>query len=313
VLKAVGVLPTVHHYYEPIVYDTDLQRSLYTDREIAGLDLRVTAQIDLLTELQFAHELEDIPTKKTIRHEFYYENGAFEQGDAEFFYSIIRHFKPKRLVEIGAGFSTLIARMALQRNRESDTSSACDHTCIEPFENAWLEETGAQVIREKLEDLPTALFEELGKNDIVFIDSSHIIRPQGDIVRLYLEILGRLRPGVLVHIHDIFTPKDYPANWVLKKQRPPYDRTIQNEPGSALGPTVQKGVTTGNRRGQQQTSLLRATITRTSGSRRKQRMARRIRHAAFGSSWSALVVGPSPSPRRSLRTARCGSPVRSAC
>jgi hypothetical protein len=86
--------------------------------------------------------------------------------------------------------------------------------CIEPYENAWLAATGVELVRERVESVDRTLFQALGPDDILFIDSSHVVRPQGDVLVEFLEILPALRSGVLVHVHDIFTPRDYPDAWV---------------------------------------------------------------------------------------------------
>lgn len=83
----------------------------------------------------------------------------------------------------------------------------------------WLEECGIEVIRERVESIDKSIFRDLKENDLLFIDSSHVIRPQGDVVTEYLEILPMLSSGVIVHIHDIFTPRDYPEEWVLDEVR----------------------------------------------------------------------------------------------
>ena len=104
--------------------------------------------------------------------------------------------------------------MAIKENRRLDSTYSCDHVCIEPYEQPWLEQLGVTVIRRPVEQVDKSLFDGLLENDILFIDSSHIIRPQGDALFEYLEILPSLRKGVLIHIHDIFTPKDYLEEWV---------------------------------------------------------------------------------------------------
>ena len=94
---------------------------------------------------------------------------------------------------------------------------------IEPFEQPWLERLGARVLRERVELCPTGIFAALEANDILFIDSSHIIRPQGDVVHEILYLFGMLQPGALIHVHDIFTPRDYPPDYILR------DRWLWNE------------------------------------------------------------------------------------
>ena len=126
---------------------------------------------------------------------------------------MIRLFKPKKLIEIGSGNSTLMARNAINKNISELMSYYCEHICVEPYEQYWLEEIGVKIIREKVEDVGIDIFKTLNENDILFIDSSHIIRPQGDVLFEYLEILPSLNKGVIIHIHDIFTPRDYLDEW----------------------------------------------------------------------------------------------------
>ena len=132
---------------------------------------------------------------------------------------MIRRFKPRRLIEIGSGFSTLIARKAIACNLQERPGCGCRHTCVEPYEEPWLEQCGATVLRQRVESVDKSLFHQLAEDDILFIDSSHMIRPGGDVLCEYLEILPALRPGVLIHVHDVFTPRDYPAAWVCDEVR----------------------------------------------------------------------------------------------
>jgi hypothetical protein len=217
----IAVVP--HHYYEPIVFPSDIKRDLSLPREITGLDLNETGQLRLIEQFKFREELLAIPTEQSKPNQFGYHNKSFEPGDAEFLYNMIRTFKPRRIVEVGSGNSTLMARLAIDANRRENPDYRCEQICIEPFEQPWLESIGVNVIREKVECCPTRIFEDLAENDILFIDSSHIIRPQGDVLFEYLQVLGLLRPHVIVHVHDIFTPRDYPARWLLE------DRWMWNE------------------------------------------------------------------------------------
>ncbi|MFZ9881824.1 MAG: class I SAM-dependent methyltransferase, partial [Phycisphaerales bacterium] len=98
---------------------------------------------------------------------------------------------------------------------ESESGSRTEHICIEPFENPWLEKLGVRVIRQRVESVDLGLFESLRENDLLFIDSSHVIRPQGDVLFEYQSIVPRLARGVYVHVHDMFTPRDYPHGWVI--------------------------------------------------------------------------------------------------
>lgn len=221
-LRAAGVFPVRQHFYEPVVFPEDLRRPLTQERAIPGLELNVATQLDLLRQFTYAEELRQIPLEGDARatpRTFFYHNGAFEGADAGILYSMIRHFKSKRVIEIGSGNSTLMARIAIERNQAEDAGQACKHICIEPYLEPWLEQTGAEVVRERVELCDLTLFDQLDRGDILFVDSSHVIRPQGDVLFEVLEIFGRLKPGVVVHIHDIFTPRDYPEKWVITDQK----------------------------------------------------------------------------------------------
>jgi predicted O-methyltransferase YrrM len=160
--------------------------------------------------------LADLAAPRTGQLEFRLNNGSFESGDAEFLYQLIRARKPKRIFEVGSGNSTLVVHRAVNMNRKEMADYTCKHVCIEPFENPWLEQLEVTVLRHKIEAVDRALFQELEAGDLLFIDSSHVIRPQGDVLIEYLEILPTLKPGVIVHVHDVFSPRDYPAEWVLQ-------------------------------------------------------------------------------------------------
>lgn len=214
VFRKVGVFPILDHYYEPLFNPAHLRKPLSDDRDLPSIDWNLAEQLDLLKKFRFNDELAKFPVERQADHEFFYHNGFFESGDAEFLYNMIRVFKPKRIFEIGSGQSTLLAASAVATNRGEDRSYQCEHVCIEPYEADWLEQLDVSVVRKPVELIDTSLFQQLEKNDILFIDSSHMIRPQGDVLFEYFEILPTLKSGVLIHIHDIFTPKDYLDEWI---------------------------------------------------------------------------------------------------
>jgi predicted O-methyltransferase YrrM len=223
ILDKFNVAVVRHHYYEPIVFPADLTRDLCLPRQITGLDLNESGQLSLVEQFKYRDELLAIPIAKTAPSKFGYHNSSFEPGDAEFLYNMIRHFKPNRIVEVGSGNSTLMGLLAIEENKKENSDYRCEQICIEPFEKPWLESIGVNVVRKKIECCQTSLFEALTENDILFIDSSHIIRPQGDVLHECLQLFGLLRPNVIVHVHDIFTPRDYPSEWLLR------DRWMWNE------------------------------------------------------------------------------------
>jgi hypothetical protein len=216
VLMWIGVLPVRNHYYEPFQTVKQLRHSLMQERDLPGVDLNEAGQLQFLSTLHFESELGQLEKPAPGLYDFTFGNDMFESGDAEYLYQVIRKIKPANVFEIGSGYSTLVARAALRKNLEESAGLRCRHLCIEPYAAPWLENTGVEVLRQKVEYVDKALFRELGKDDLLFIDSSHVIRPQGDVLTEYLEILPTLRSGVVVHVHDVFTPRDYLEEWVIK-------------------------------------------------------------------------------------------------
>lgn len=200
-----------YHYYQPIPRLEEVPERAWDRDRLVGVDFNENGQLSLLTQLNYQEELTAFPTyDRPDSARFFYNNTTFGSGDAEIYYSIIREFKPRRIVEIGGGYSTLIGHLAVQAN-----GNGTEHLCVEPYEQPWLERVGlTKVIRSRVEELPIDLFTALGENDILFIDSSHVLRTGGDVWFEYLQILPSLRPGVLVHFHDVFLPYPYPREWL---------------------------------------------------------------------------------------------------
>jgi hypothetical protein len=117
---------------------------------------------------------------------------------------MIRHFLPGRILEVGSGYSTLAARLAKAGRLE----------CIEPFPQPWLHRVADRLIVSPVQDVPLSEFESLEANDILFIDSTHVAKIGSDVVFVFLQVLPRLKAGVVVHVHDIFLPFETPRSWV---------------------------------------------------------------------------------------------------
>lgn len=134
-------------------------------------------------------------------------NGSYMAVDAHALYGVVRGARPRRVVEIGSGASTHLIGAALRRNG----SGLC--TSIDPYPSPWLTTIDRAVVTvrtERVQSVPISFFTELEENDILFIDSSHVVREGNDVLFEYMEVLPRLKPGVLVHIHDISLPRRYP-------------------------------------------------------------------------------------------------------
>jgi hypothetical protein len=134
-------------------------------------------------------------------------------GDGNVYYSLIRHLKPRRIVEVGSGNSTLLASHAIEKCAQEYPGFCCDLIAIEPHPADYLVNIAAltELRRVRLQQTDLAFFETLEAGDILFIDSSHVLKSGGDVWYAYCEIIPRLKPGIYVHLHDISLPKPYPA------------------------------------------------------------------------------------------------------
>lgn len=215
-LLLMGIFPIRDHYYEPLFHPRHLKHSLDQVRDLPGIKWNDEVQIQFLEKINYSEEIRHIWSKPAQPPGFFIHNKSFESGDAECWYGVIRHFKPSIIIEIGAGQSTIIASQAIEKNKSENPNYICRHVCIEPYEASWLESIGVEVVRKRVEDVDPGFFSSLNKNDILFIDSSHVIRPQGDLIVEFLQILPRLASGVVVHVHDIYSPRDYPNNLIIE-------------------------------------------------------------------------------------------------
>lgn len=217
VLKKIGVWVIRDHYYEPLFNMAHLSKTTNEPRSLPGLDLKDEEQLAFLRKLSAGDEFKDFvrsEEESSDPDKFTINNDSFGSGDSDFLYQFIRCIKPKKIFEIGSGNSTKVAQRALVVNQKKDHVYS-KHICLEPYEQTWLEKyPGIELVREKVELYDTSWSEELDSGDLLFIDSSHMIRPQGDVLFEYLNIIPQLKSGVYIHVHDIFTPRDYLDTWL---------------------------------------------------------------------------------------------------
>lgn len=223
--QRIGVHVTPNHFYSPVPDTRELDRRAgFWDEEcdMPGVDLREAQQVDWLRNVlsPLRHEC-SFPLDPTgVPHEYFVRNGAFGLISAAVLHCMIRHFSPRTFIEIGSGNSTCVsARAALMNQAEGKPVRLI---AVEPFPNDVLRRGFpglTRLIPEKAQDLGRDLFTELQAGDILFIDSSHVVRMGNDVLFLYLEVLPRLAKGVVVHIHDIFLPRHYPRRWVVEGRR----------------------------------------------------------------------------------------------
>lgn len=210
----IGVVILPRHYYVAVPDLNKLRRTrhLWAHRsELPGVATDLDRQVQCLQEICVPFESEyrgNTPFKEATASHFGLGFGYIE---AQALYGVIRHFKPKAIVEVGSGVSTYCSLAAIARN-EADTDESCEITCVEPHPSAWLKQQKVNLIPTEVQEVPLQIFEQLSGRDLLFIDSSHTVKTGSDVNFLILEVLPRLKAGVLVHFHDIYLPYDYPRN-----------------------------------------------------------------------------------------------------
>ncbi len=214
-----GVNVTPNHFYWPIPDLNALAGKDWTALALSeGVDLQLQRQVRMLEcDFPMFHEECDFPEGETgCEQQFHFNNGFFERVDAEIAYAMVRHFKPCRIVEIGGGQTTRLLASALCRNHEEGLSG--ELICIEPHPDSVLRRGFpglTELIPRRVQQVPADLFTSLRPGDILFIDSSHVVTTDSDVIYEHLRILPKLKPGVVIHIHDIFMPADYPEKFVM--------------------------------------------------------------------------------------------------
>jgi predicted O-methyltransferase YrrM len=211
-LKA-GIVILPNHYYTPIadVHELRRTREFWAPRSsMAGIEMNVAEQTKALRDTVMPYEPE-------FRGNRIYNEGSakgfgpgFGYIEAQCFHGVLRYLKPRRIIEVGSGVSTYCALQAMALNASDGVSATI--TCIEPYPSHFLREArGKQItlIQSCVQHLDPTIFRDLQAGDLLFIDSTHAVKPGGDVTYIYLEVLPRLNPGVIVHIHDIYLPYLY--------------------------------------------------------------------------------------------------------
>ncbi len=183
---------------------------------LPGLDLRPEDQRTLLTILSFFYEECPWHDSSSRRHRFHPDQRWFGYGDALILYGMLRHLRPKRIIEVGSGFSSA----AMLDTNDLFLAGHIQFTFIDPdlsrLRTLLRPEDSERcvVIQSEVQDLPLAAFRALEPDDILFIDSSHASKIGSDVNYLTFEVLPRLANGVVVHFHDILWPFEYPIEWI---------------------------------------------------------------------------------------------------
>lgn len=222
--EKLGFHVTPNHYYEPIPDIRNLSNDVWKrETEMIGIDLNVKKQIEFIDNCcpKYKNEYDSFELYKSKGdYQYFVYNEWFGEIDGDILYCMLRHYKPRTVIEIGSGYSTYLAAYALNKNKiEYDISG--ELISIDPYPNPMLKNGFnciSQFIEKKVQDIDFKFFEKLDKNDVLFIDSSHVVKINSDVCYEYLELLPRLKKGVLIHIHDIFLPREYPKEFLINKK-----------------------------------------------------------------------------------------------
>jgi hypothetical protein len=210
------------HFYSPIVDPDELRkdrdRVFNRERPVLGVDLNETSQIQLLEEFRTYRGLLPFTPKKSAANLYYYENDFYSYGDATILFCVLQHFRPGRIVEFGSGFSSCVI---LDTKRLFLPQLQC--LFIDPHPDRLLKLAhgsleGCTVLKKRAQALA---FDEISleRNDVLFIDSTHVSKAGSDVNFHLFELLPRLPSGVLIHFHDVAYPFEYPEEWFFEQNR----------------------------------------------------------------------------------------------
>jgi hypothetical protein len=218
-VRAAGSFPA-GHYHSPIPAVADIRARLQAQSavtDMAGVDLRPERQAELLRGFTTFYPDLPFPQHRTTGLRYYFNQTVFCYADAILLYSFLRQFQPRRIIEIGSGFSSAVMLDTIDRFFERRP----DVTLVDPAADRlnhvlWPEDwTRLTFIHHEVQKVPFSLFETLNTGDLLFIDSSHVVKCGSDLQFLLFDVLPRLPEGVFVHFHDVFDGFEYPAEWLL--------------------------------------------------------------------------------------------------
>ncbi|MBI4878729.1 MAG: class I SAM-dependent methyltransferase [Planctomycetes bacterium] len=211
------------HFYSPIPDPAEVEKRQErifdcTPRHLPGIDLNAERQLGLLDEFKEYYREMSFPVERQDGRRYWFENIQYSYSDAVFLYCMIRHARPRSIIEVGSGHSSCL----MLDTSDLFFGGAIECTFIDPFPEALRalllpgDEARVRIVPEPVQDVPLELFSALEENDILFIDSTHVVKTGGDVNHLFFEVLPRLARGVYVHVHDVHFPFEYPKEWVLE-------------------------------------------------------------------------------------------------
>lgn len=214
------------HYYSPVVDPRfaagHIEKIDFNQKSLPGIRIDDEAMVDLWRSFDRFLKPRPFPIEQTEGHRYWFANRAYAFGDGTTLHCMLRHLQPKRIIEVGSGYSSACTLETAERFLAEDVSL----TFIDPrpkLLNQLFSEAEpkrkVEVIGSIVQDIPLRTFDVLEKDDVLFIDSTHVMKTASDVTYEFLEVLPRLKPGVMVHIHDIFWPFEYPTRWSLDDNR----------------------------------------------------------------------------------------------
>lgn len=185
---------------------------------LCGVKLNAEAQLALLLQMAELYSGFDWPAHKTDGRRFHFDQHWYKQADSICLFSLLRIFKPKRVIEIGSGFSSALMLDVNDRFFEDKMKLTFIEPNPERLESLLTsnDRQHVEIIRAPVEKLPVDTFSKLQSGDFLFIDSSHVSKVGSDVNHLMFEIVPRVPVGAVIHFHDIFWPFEYPADWVRR-------------------------------------------------------------------------------------------------
>lgn len=214
-LESIGIQIIPSNFYSPVPSVKDIEEGWerkvslpFYDKDVYNND----EMLELLNQKLMPYVKEFCPPDNDDESNpkgYFWKNSQYSHSDAMSLYCMIRYFKPEKVIEIGGGFSTLIIDQALKENGKGEIIE------IEPYPRPFLKDIKliSQNITKPVQDIPCEIFDQLKKDDILFIDSTHSVKESSDCTYIYLKILNKLKKCVIIHIHDIFLPQPIPKEW----------------------------------------------------------------------------------------------------
>ncbi|OGF67059.1 MAG: hypothetical protein A2Y62_10975 [Candidatus Fischerbacteria bacterium RBG_13_37_8] len=209
------------HYYSVIPSSQEIEEVINGAQNLPkGIDLHDAEQLQLLENLGKYYCDLPFTNKSADGLRYYYDNLSYSYSDAILLFCMIRYLKPQRIIEVGSGYTSCL----MLDTNEKFFNNSIDLTFIEPYPQVLEslvqpdELSAMNLIKVRLQDIDLSVFDKLERSDILFIDSSHVVKCGSDLRYLFSEVLSSLRPGVVIHFHDIFYPFEMLAEW-LKEGR----------------------------------------------------------------------------------------------